>query len=351
MFLFEGPRPVFVDVLSFDRRNPRSPVWEAQAQFIRTFLLPLIAWRRLGWPLGSALLSRDGISPEQLLPSMSWHASMRPSLFWNVTLPAFIDRRMNHSERAVGSAKARECAPEIATELLLRRVRKLRRQLVQLAGAPTASRWSRYQENLAHYEAADQQEKQAFVEECLAGVGPGTVLDIGANTGTYSFLAARHKARVVAVDTDEASVERLYRRAAKEAVDVQPLVVNMGRPTPATGWLCREQLSFLERTSLQTGSQFDVVLMLAVIHHLLLTEQVPLPQIAELCSTLARRALILEWVPPHDPMFRELLRGRDALYGHLAEADLLTAFSRYFHVEKRKELRNGRVLFLLAKNG
>ena len=343
--LFEGTRPLFVDVLSFDRRDPRSAVWEAQGQFVRTFLLPLIAHGQLGWPLASSLLRRDGLTPELLLPFISPAARLRPAIFWNITLPALIERRVTVSESKIGAAKTRRFDPEVATALLLRRLGKLRKQLRQLGGGFRQTGWSQYQEKLAHYQQSDQSAKRAFVAECLAQSAPRTVLDIGANTGTYSLLAAQSGARVIAIDTDESSIELLHRRARTDRADIQALVVNLGRPTPATGWRNGEQLSFLDRA---TG-RFDTVLMLAVLHHLLLTEQIPLAHIAALCSALARRHLVLEWVPPTDPLFQELLRGRAHLYAQLSENDLLAAFSPHFRTERRLALGNGRILFHLAR--
>jgi hypothetical protein len=123
-------------------------------------------------------------------------------------------------------------------------------------------------------------------------------------------------------------------------------VANIARPTPAVGWRNREQLSLLDRL---TG-RFDLVLMLAVIHHLILREQLPLKHIADLCASLTRRWLVLEWVPPADPMYQEWLRGRDDLYGDLSEEDLKQAFAPFFHVAERTELGNRRVLFLFERN-
>ena len=89
--------------------------------------------------------------------------------------------------------------------------------------------------------------------------------------------------------------------------------------------------------------------MLAVIHHLILREQLPLAHIAGLCASLTRRWLLLEWVPPSDPMFQEWLRGRDDLYGHLSEDDLLRAFAPFFAVADRAQLGNGRILLLFER--
>jgi hypothetical protein len=97
--------------------------------------------------------------------------------------------------------------------------------------------------------------------------------------------------------------------------------------------------------------QFDLVLMLAVIHHLILMEQIPLSAIMALCHRLTRRHLAIEWVPVEDPMFQSLIRGRDSLYGALSEADLLAASAALFRPLDRKALENGRILFLFEKIG
>lgn len=344
--LFEGHTPVLVDVLSFERRNPRSAIFTAQAQFIRTFLLSLIARHWLGRPLSSSQTRRDGLSPEDLFPYMRIRAFTRPLLLRNVGLPTLFDRHKPVSEESIEAAKSREYDPEIATALLQRTLRSLRNQLKRASGPAADSRWSAYEDNLAHYGQTDQQAKQHFVEECVATHRPQTVLDVGTNTGFYALLAAKHGARVVALDTDEASVEQLYRKAVAANADVQPLVGNLARPTPAVGWQNEEQLSFLDRAA----GRFEMVLMLAVIHHLLLTEQIPLSHLAGLSSRLTSRWLLVEWVPDHDPMFRQLLRGRSNLYRHLTEAAFSQSFSEHFRVERKGALANGRVLYLFEKN-
>lgn len=89
--------------------------------------------------------------------------------------------------------------------------------------------------------------------------------------------------------------------------------------------------------------------MLAVLHHLLLNNQIPMERIAALCSDLTTRWLILEWVPPTDAKFQELLRGRDAIYAHLTEAGFRDAFAEYFTTVDELTLANGRVMLRLRK--
>jgi hypothetical protein len=111
------------------------------------------------------------------------------------------------------------------------------------------------------------------------------------------------------------------------------------------GWENRESTALLQRLE----GQFDLVMLLAVIHHLLLLEQIPLRAIVELCSRLTRRFVVVEWVPATDPMFVSLMRGRHALYGALSERDLLVACEGIFTIARTDTLGNGRMLYLLER--
>jgi len=173
----------------------------------------------------------------------------------------------------------------------------------------------------------------------------GRVLDIGANTGEFSALAAQLGVEVVALERDVASADGLFRMARQRNLSIQTICADIARPTPAVGWENAESVALLPRLA----GQFDLVLMLAVIHHLLLMEQIPLPAILELCHRLTRHRMIVEWVPVEDPMYQSLMRGRDSLYGSLSETDLLAACAGRFNVLDRQALDNGRILFLLEK--
>ncbi len=341
--LFSGSRPILVDVLSFERRDPRSGVWLAYGQFVRTFLLPLVAAKYLSWPLHATLFDRDGYEPRQIYEALPRWRRLNPDLLDVVTLATMFERP---GPGQSGSKKTRTTTdPSLATHLLQKRIARLAKQIGHAAGHRNSSQWSRYEKSASHYRPADVADKQQFVKRTLQHCHPERVLDIGANTGTYSLLAADAGATVVALDSDTAALEELWRTAGKQNKPVTVLVANIARPTPAAGWRNREHFSLLDRL---TGG-FDLVLMLAVIHHLILRDQLPLAQIAGLCASLTRRWLLLEWVPPSDPMFQEWLRGRDDLYGHLTEDDLTQAFAPHFAVVDRTLLSNGRVLLLFDR--
>jgi SAM-dependent methyltransferase len=351
--LFLGPRPIFVDILSFERRNPasrepRSSLWLAYGQYIRTFLLPLLMDRLLHWPLSLSIFKRDGLEPAECFAALPWRHRLSRAALWPITLPTLLDRRKSAAAPAKVVAPQKKSAPldpELATHILRRTLKALRRRTLRATPHSASSNWSDYPQTLTHYTPEQSQQKLDWVRHALEATHPARVLDIGANTGDFSALAASLGAEVVALERDQASADRLFRMARQRNLPILTIHADLARPTPAAGWRNAESLSLLPRLD----AQFDLVLMLAVIHHLLLMEQIPLPEILALCHRLTRRHLVIEWVPVADPMFQSLLRGRDDLYGSLSEADLIRACAGRFHLLDRQPLTNGRILLHFEK--
>jgi len=339
--LFRGGNPVFVDVLSSEPRDLQDPLWQAYGQFVRTFFLPLAAYKYLGWPLALSLTRRDGYQPGDLYPHLSMWARFREPLFSFVTLAHFFERRAKG-----GPERKLKQRPDAALYMHRRRIASLRSALRKLSTAPLQSHWSAYPETADHYSPQEREQKREFVERILETARPARVLDIGANTGEYSRLAAQFGAHVVAWDTDVAAAEHNRRAAVELDLPILSLVADVARPSPALGWRYAESSSLLDRAR----GRFDLVMMLGVIHHLLLVDQIPMREIASLTAELTTEWAIVEWIPATDVRFRELCRGRDRLYGHLDERTFLKSFSQMFSAVSRKALGNGRVVFLLLRN-
>lgn len=305
--LFEGPRPKFVDVLSFERREARDPIWLADAQFKRNFLIPLLLERHGGLPLQRVFLSRrDGMSPSDAVGQLRWPWRWLPPFLGSVTLPA---RACRLEGPALYRPRLMRDAGQ-ARYILQHRFRSLRKQLRGLAPRGVSSPWLNYESARPSYSAEQHAQKHRIVAEALDAMSPRWLLDVGANTGEYSLMAAQAGASVVAIDSDSAAVGALWKKAHSQGADILPLVVDFARPTPALGWRCAEQASFLDRAN----GFFDSVAMLAVMHHLLVTDQIPLSEIFDAAAQLTRRWLLVEYVGPLDPMFQRLLRGRGELY-------------------------------------
>ena len=327
--LYRGPQPVFVDVISVERREPGDATWLSYAQFVRTFLLPLAAAESLGLPLDQALLGRrDGLEPEDVYRMCGALRKLRSPFLTLVTLPTWLGARQDPDDHSVYKKKLHE-DPEKARYILRVLFRGLRKSLAQVTPrAGKRSTWSEYMAADNNYSSEHFTAKQAFVDGALKEFQPRCVLDVGANTGHFSGMAAKAGAAVVAIDLDPACAGAIWRYARGQNLNILPLAVDVSRPSPALGWRNHECPSFLERAA----GAFDGVLMLAVIHHLLVSERIPLEEIIRLASELTTSLLVVEFVGPQDEMFRHLTRGREHLHNGLNEAAFEAACAAHFDI-------------------
>ncbi len=347
--LFAGARPVFVDVSSFERRDAHDPMWLAEAQFARGFLLPLLAARRLGLPLSRSLTTtREGLAPEEVARLAGPFRRLVPPFLGLAAAPSWLGGAATAATTATATASPaprRLQNPAQARFVIEALFRRAGRTLARLRPpADKASAWSRYDED----DAADlgRAAKRRFVAETLAELRPARVLDLGCNVGRHAILAARAGAQVVAVDADPDVVGVLHGAAADAGHSILPLVIDIARPSPALGWRNREHAGFLERAR----GRFDLVLALALVHHLLVTERAPLAEIVALLADLTRRFAVVEWVNPEDARFRELARGRDALHAGQDATAFEAACGAAFTIVRRAPLPGGtRVVYLLEK--
>lgn len=329
--LFRGSAPVFVDVLSFEPRDPLDIVWLAYAQFVRTFLLPLLASRY--FELSPAAIftgQRDGLEPETVYRWAGVLRRLAPPFLSLVSVPKWLEGRENDASYRARPAPSAEQARFVVQGVF----KNCMRHLQSLAPAKRDSVWSNYLDHKSIYSGEQLAQKEAFVREALAAARPSEVLDVGANEGCFSLLAANQGASVVAIDSDPVVIGTIWRSASEARLDVLPLVVDLTRPTPATGWRNQECASFLDRAR----CRFDLVMMLAVLHHMLVTERVPLEEILDLAGEITRNYVLIEFVAPQDPMFRRIVRGRDRLYSHLTRASFEAAALQRFELVRSTQI-------------
>lgn len=344
--LFKGAHPVFVDWLSFEVRDDRDPIWLAQSQFLRTFCLPLMAKKYFGIELGSIFReSRDGIEPDKIYKLCSLRQRFSSPFFSVVTLPTLLKGKAQNKPSIY--QKQLLDSPDKARFVLSRQFKSLRKLLAKLVPAKnTKSVWSDYVGDNQHFTDEYFQQKADFVKRVLEISSPERVLDVGCNTGFFSKIAADSGARVVSVDYDSAVVEKVYQMARRENLNILPLAVDFSRPSPAMGWRNIECPSFIERASKKT----DGILMLAVIHHLLVSERIPLSEIIELAAEIAGQTAIIEFVPPDDPMFKQIARGRDHLFSGLNSEVFRDICSRHFKIVSYEKLADSnREIYHLEK--
>jgi SAM-dependent methyltransferase len=346
--LFDRGRPVFCDILSF-LRAPASPMWPAYAQFQRHFIIPLLLYKHLGIGPDSIFLQhRDGVRPEDARNMLRGLKAWRQPSLEAVTLPTLFARRAAPPADMKASAPVAARDPALARHLLARTYKRLQSHLDRLTPPreAKASTWVNYREERNHYSAADLTTKHAFIAKALAPESVRTVLDLGCNTGEFSLVAETMGKEVIAADFDVQCLERLYLRVRESQSRIQPLVLNVGRPTPAVGWMNTETPGVLTRAR----GRFDCVMMLGLVHHLLVSERASLEMIFELVRTLEPRRLLIEWIETGDARFRELAGANAGLYEHLSRGLFEAVLTRGFDIDMSETLPGGtRILYACTR--
>jgi ribosomal protein L11 methylase PrmA len=317
---FQGGAPVLVDTLSFEAYRPGEP-WIAYRQFCQHFLAPLLMMSAVDVRLAGVWRAHlDGVPLDlasRLLPRGSW---LRPGVMLHVHLHARSLAR--HADTAI---RAGPRAPAMSLTALRGLVDSLRSTIQGLRWDAAGTEWADYVET-RRYSAQAVEAKAALVREYLAAVHPAprSVWDLGANTGEFSRIAARTGAYVVSFDVDAAAVERNYRAVQAEGTSsILPLVLDLANPTPGLGWAGRERDAWLER------GPADVVMALALVHHLAIGNNVPLDSVARLLAD-AGRTLVIEWVPKDDEQVQRLLRSRRDVFPGYTREGFEAAFATRF---------------------
>ncbi|MFE9959876.1 methyltransferase domain-containing protein [Micromonospora sp. NPDC005299] len=344
---WRGARPVFIDVGSFEAARDGEP-WAGYRQFCQTLLYPLLVQAHLGLDFQPFLRARiDGIEPDQMRRFFGGARRWRAGVPTHVHLHGAMQDR--NAEASTSTVRAQLRSAGYSRELALATVRGLTKLVRRLDHRPGETHWSDYQRTCA-YSVPDRQAKEHFVDRAVAATGPGRVLDLGANDGRYARIAARHADHVVAVEQDPAVVDALYRALRDEGEGrILPLVMDLADPSPGGGWRGVERAAFADR------ARADVVLALALVHHLAIGRNVPLPEVLDQLAalTLAGGSLVVEFVHPDDPMARRLLANKpDGLFPDYRREVFESLLATRGRVVCRTELPSGtRTLYQVVVGG
>ena len=338
---YDGNRLCLIDTLSIGQRIAESP-WVAYGQFCSHFLAPLAMaayrdirtlslWRNYidGYPLDLAI---------KMLPF--WRR-YRPGLFMHLTLHARFQNAADRKED-IGKTKLLK-RPKVSDRGLVGLIHSLRRTIEGIKWKRTSKVWEEYAE-IRTYEDEDVVQKSEYVDRVVQRLQPRVVWDLGANTGEFSLIAGSHGAFVVSIDGDPACTEFLYQKISVEngKKRILPLTMNLANPSPGLGWNSNERLSLNDR------GPADMVLALALIHHLVFSSCVPLSMIAKWFGNFAKH-LLVEFVPPADPMVQKLLRNRGDEHLPYNLEVFRSSFGEFFDFIDQTLLPNDRILFLCKR--
>ena len=330
-FQFNAGRPVFIDIPSFEKLERGSP-WSGYRQFCEMFLFPLIVQAYKGIDFQPLLRAGiDGVPLQTAAGMFGLRDRLRSGVLSHVWLQSKLDKRYSgadiHVRQDLASAGFNE-------EMILANVRRLRKLVQRLGWDGFGSEWGEY-ESFHNYSAADQALKESFIDECTAASGAQRVWDIGCNTGRFSRIAARHAEHVIAMDKDHFAVERLYREIRSQAGgSVIPILQDIANPSPNWGWRNRERLDLVSRFRPQ------LVLCLALVHHVVISANVPVQEFVEWLASITDH-LIIEYVSRRDEKVRILLRNKSDEYADYSRVRFESALSDRFTIERSQALESG----------
>jgi hypothetical protein len=332
---FLNSQPVLIDTISFEAYIEGQP-WVAYRQFCQHFLAPLALMAYCDIRLNQLLrVHIDGVPLDLASRLLPRRTMINFGLLAHLHLHASAQKRYTG-----GSISART---RMSKEALASLIESLKTTITKLTWKPSGTQWWNYYDNTNYSDAALEHKKQT-VSEWVGQVKPATVWDLGANTGEFSRLTSALGAYTIAFDLDPAAVELCYLFARDEKKqNLLPLVLDLTNPSPAVGWANRERESFASR------GPADMILALALIHHLAITNNVPLPQIAEFFAELGRW-LVIEFIPKSDSQVRKMLSGRQDIFPGYSPEGFLQAFEKCFTIHASvPERESERHLFLMER--
>jgi hypothetical protein len=334
---FRGGRPLFLDTTSFEL-VPEGRPWVAYRQFCQHFLAPLVLMSLRDARLGQ--LSRlyiDGVPLDLASALLPAGAGARPGIALHIRMHARSQRR--HATAVAGSAKTRS----FSTNAFRGVVASLRKTIERLRHPAGASVWRDYYDEADHYSAEASRRKEALVRAWIDEVRPRAVWDLGANTGRFARLASRTGIDTLALDVDPFCVDEAYRTARAEGDEhLLPLIQDLTNPSTGIGWAGRE------RTSLGDRGPADLVLALALIHHLAIANNLALTSIVDELNHLGRWAIV-EFVPKNDPKVQRLMQNREDVFPDYSVEQFETAADARFRIQHREPVADsGRTMYLLG---
>ncbi len=331
---FVRGRAMLIDTLSFEIYKEGEP-WVAYRQFCQHFLAPLALMSYRDVRLIQLLrVYIDGVPLDLASELLPVKTKFNFGLLTHMHIHAGAQKR--YSDKAVTPRKG-----GMSKQALTGLIESLEATVKKLTWKPAGTEWGDYYENTNYTDSAFEHKKQ-LIKEWSAEKKPALVWDLGGNTGVFSREAAASGAYVVSFDIDPAAVEQNYRvvKAHKEQ-NILPLILDLTNPSPALGW------DNAERDSFGARGPVDMALALAVIHHLAISNNVPLPQLADFLAAHCKW-MVIEFVPKSDTQVQKLLASRKDIFPNYTREGFEEAFSARFAICKSEPVRDSeRTLYLM----
>jgi len=332
---FKDGKPIFIDTLSFEIYTEKP--WFAYQQFCQHFLAPLTLMKYCDIRLGKLLQFHiDGIPIDLTSAILPKYTYLCPSLFSHIHLHSF-------SQKSFAKKKVIKRYHRVKKKNLLVFIENLENFISNLKLPFKVGKWSDYYLNTSYSEKAFHHKKQ-IIAEFLDKIKPKIVWDLGANIGIFSRIASKREILTIAFDNDPIAVEKNYLSCVKKKErNLLPLIIDLTNPSPDIGWANQERISLLKR------SHVDLVMALALIHHLVISHNIPLSNLAEFFSKICKRTII-EFVPKSDSQVKKLLSIREDIFNDYTKENFEKEFNKYFTILNTIKINDSdRLLYLMEK--
>jgi ribosomal protein L11 methylase PrmA len=330
---FEANNPIFIDSLSFEKYDASKP-WVAYRQFCESFLAPLLLAAYHHPDLTRMMITYpDGIPLDICASLLPFHTKLKSLASLHIHLQSGIkgsDKPTNGKSTAFSAEKLNRILDHLVNGISSLKLNK------------KISTWSDYYTNTILQDNYFK-DKGKIMSGLVEKINFSSAIDLGSNTGEFAIMMEKKGSDVIALDIDQLCIERLFIHTAEKKLRITSLVSDLLNPAPALGWDNQERHSLLQRL------HADLILALALVHHLCIGRNLPFVKLAETISRMGQY-LIIEFVPKDDEKVQQLLRHREDIFHDYNEENFLTAFSHHFNViESAKVGNSGRTIFLMKK--
>jgi hypothetical protein len=335
---FHKGKPILIDTLSFELYNEGQP-WVAYRQFCQHFFVPLALMALRDVRLNQLMrVALDGIPLDMAVKLLPFSSRFNIGVLTHIYLHARAQQR--YAGRGGGTASLGGGFSRLAFFGLLD---SLETAVKGLKWQPQGTEWGDYYGGTNYSQSAFDAKEQA-VRGFLDIANPQVVWDLGANTGIFTRLASQRGALALAFDKDPAAVEKCYHWCkVEDDSNLLPLVLDLTNPSPAIGWANNERANLVER------GPADLVMALALVHHLAISNNLPLDRVADYFTKLGRW-LIVEFIPKEDSQVQRLLASRKDIFPHYSKEGFEEAFGFYYvQREVHPILESQRVVYLMEK--
>jgi len=332
---FLDGKPVLIDTLSFEVYHEGSP-WKAYRQFCEHFLAPLALMAYSDLSLSQLLrIHLDGIPLGLAVKLLPRRARLRPGLLMHLFL---------HARAQSAKAGDHKTQQAVLRQAQLEAVlANLKNTVAHLRPLHATTEWGDYYRN-TNYTATAADNKAKLIRTFVKPLKFKTALDLGGNNGHYARVLNEFGVSAICSDIDPNAVEANYQIAKKNgSKNMLPLVIDLKNPGGAIGWANRERAPIHERL------QVDLVMALALVHHLAISNNVPFEKLAEYFSSFGPY-LIIEFIPKADSQVKKLLSTREDVFAEYDQEHFVAAFLEHYTLEQEAPIDGTlRTLYLFKR--